>query len=431
MVGAILGISLGVITVVGIGCAVSWYRVVSPSEAHLVVSGNKRLVRSSDPKITKDGKAAYFAVPSWVPGFGRKIRIMDLRIKEINGEMETYEKNQARYNVKYSLKYRIEDVETAAETFTSDAELKAQLEENLKAAVRAATVKYDVVEARANKLKMQQEIETNLNDDLKRWGLVLSNFVLVDFQDTPTSKIISAISKRREVEIESDTRQLNAEKIKLARMKEAESDEAAQKREILRDQEVLISAQNKNQQVAEKEKDAKTSYYKVVEVETVRQAEVDKEKALIDAMRNKEVQAVNKENKRLEGEGQKLYLEEIAKGEAAKIRESGFAEAEAKDRLQLALNKFKDEAIRALVAEKVVEANRQVGIATSEALSKADVKVFAGNKDGQAGFNLSQLVESMSISSPVTAESFLNKLARPNDLGLNGLDLKVENKKKA
>ena len=154
------------------------------------------------------------------------------------------------------------------------------------------------------------------------------------------------------------------------------------------------------------------------------QANIDKDKAIVKANENKETETIKRETKRLEGEGDKLRQEEIAKGEAAPIREKGLAEAEAKEKLQEALNKFGDKAIRALVAEKIVEMQKDVGVETAKALSTADVKVFSGGDgDSKSGFDLGKIISSMAASNDGAAKAVLNKIARPNDLGLNGLDL--------
>ena len=157
-----------------------------------------------------------------------------------------------------------------------------------------------------------------------------------------------------------------------------------------------------------------------------------KEKQIVVANQRKEVEAINREQKRLVGEGTRLQQEEEAKGLAAPIREKGFAEAEAKEKLQSALNKFGDAAIRALVAEKIVEMQRDVGVEGAKALANSNMRVFAGS-DGGKGFDMGKMIESIQISSSDTANSVLNKLARPNDLGfkeLQGLVSQMEDGKK-
>lgn len=390
---------------------ISTYRIVPPSEAHLVVTPWGRWVASPDESVATKGRKAYFAIPILFA-----IRRLDVTIKELVVTQDTYEKNQARYEVKSSIKYRITDVMTAAERYINDEALQKQLTEVVKASVRAITVKYEVQDARANKHLMSEEILKQIKDDMGQWGLTLVNFQLIDFQDTAESKIISDISKRREVEIQAITRERNAEKIKQARMKEAEADEKAQEREIKRDEIVGMKEQNKIQQIAEQEKLAREKEYEVKRVMAVKQAEIDKE-----------AEMVVKEKKQLEGEGDRLKAEQVAKGDAAPIREKGYAEADAKEKLQDALNKFKSEAIRALVAEQVVSMQENVGIATAEALSKADLKVFAGGGQAQSGFDLGRMIQSLQVADDSTARSVLNRIGRPNDLGLSNLGFLLPN----
>jgi len=259
------------------------YRIVPAGTAHYVVSSGRTMVCTPDKTICDalpdhiKGSRWYFKIPIL-----RAVRVLDLTIKELVLSQETYEKNQARYNVKSSIKYRIKSVIRAAETFTSNDELKEQLKEIISASVRAITVKYDVVEARANKKKMGEEIQIEMKDDLDKWGLELINFQLIDFQDTADSKIISNISMRREVEIESRTREENAEKRKVARIKEAEAEELAKSREISKDKIIAQKEQDKKKEVAEREKLAKEKEYEVIQVETIQQANIDKEKAIIE-----------------------------------------------------------------------------------------------------------------------------------------------------
>lgn len=425
MMSNIILIALIAVVLIIILCAFAWYRITPPTEAHLVITPSKKMIVSSDDSIATDGKKTYFSIPSGIPLIGRQVRIMDLTIKEAVVEQESYEKNQARFKVKSSTKYRISNVNRAAETFDNDEELRKQLEEVIISSTNAVAALYDVVDMRSKKKQMSQAIHEEMQDDLEQWGLSLISFQLIDFRDTEDSKIISDISKRREVEIEARTREENAEKKKNARIKEADAEELAKSREIAKDQVIAEREQNKEQKIAEQRKLAEQKRFDVVQVQVVRQAEIDKEKAIVQANQNKETETINKETKKLIGEGDRLKQEEIAKGEAAPIREKGLAEAEAKEKLQAALNKFGDKAIMALTAEKIVEMQKEVGIETAKALTAADVKVFAGG-DGETknGFDLGKMISAMSASNDGAANAVLNKIARPNDLGLNGIDLK-------
>ena len=429
MINVIL-IAVFIIVAILIICSFLFYRIVAPTEAHLVITPSKKMIISSDDKVSTDGKKTYFSIPSGIPFIGRQVRIMDLTIKEAVVEQESYEKNQARFKVKSSTKYRISKVGRAAETFDNDVELRKQLEEVIVSSTNAVASQYDVTEMRSKKTEMSNSIRKEMQDDLEQWGLELISFQLIDFRDTDKSSIISDISKRREVEIESRTREENAEKIKQARIKEAEAEELAKSREIAKDQVLAEREQNKAQKIAEQEKLAEEKRLEVIRVVEVQRAQIDKEKAIVLANQKKDTEEINKQTKQLEGEGDRLKAEEMAKGEAAPIREKGFAESEAKEKLQAALNKFKPEAIIALTAELEVAKNQAVGIETAKALAVADVKVFAGG-DGTAkdGFDLGKMISAMSASSEGTANAALNKIARPNDLGFAGLKALADNPK--
>ncbi|MFO7820260.1 MAG: SPFH domain-containing protein, partial [Halanaerobacter sp.] len=273
----------------------SVYKIVPAGEAHLVVTPNKRMVCASDEKLRRNsGKSWYFYIPSWIPLIGRSVRQMDVTIKELVIEdQETYEKDQARYLVNSSTKYRINDASKSGETFTTDQELREQLKEIIKSAIRAVTVKYSVTDVRANKKRMSEEVEEEIRDDLHEWGLKLVSFALVDFQDTPDSKVISNISRRREVQIESETRMDNANRKKEARVKEAESDQAATDREIERDEAISKREKTKEIAIAKEEQKVASENMKVKKVNEVEQEKIDKEQAVIKAEADKEKRIID------------------------------------------------------------------------------------------------------------------------------------------
>lgn len=420
---------------------VFWYEIVPPSRADCVVSGRSKTVYSSDEKIGK-GNRAYFAFPSGLPIIGKVIRHVDLTIQELAIEQETYEKNQARYIVTSSTKFRVIDVLRAAETFTNEIDLKKQLEEIVKAATRAVTVLYDVREVRAEKSKIQDAIRKEITDDFQAWGLELVNFQIGDFFDTKESKIISNISRIREVEIETTTTENNADKHMQARMKVADAEEKAKTKEIATAKIIAEREQNMKRDIAQQEQLTAEKTLDVTRTKTLLQASIDKDKAAIDAEQektvaiinaereksvasiNKDKAEINKETLRLEGEGIKLKAQEVAIGDAAKMLEELYAEAKGKTELQQALGKFTSTAITALTAQAVVEKDRAVGIATAAALEKANVSLFAGGQSGAQAFNLSEIVACAKLSNPQVADALVNKLARPNDLGVKVINEK-------
>ncbi|MCK4260658.1 MAG: hypothetical protein KAX49_16900 [Halanaerobiales bacterium] len=76
--------TLNALFIIFIAILSKWYRIVPPSEAHLVVTPHKRMVCASDDSLRKNGgKSTYFEIPKWIPFMGRAVRIMDITIKEM------------------------------------------------------------------------------------------------------------------------------------------------------------------------------------------------------------------------------------------------------------------------------------------------------------------------------------------------------------
>jgi len=414
----------------------SVYKIVPAGEAHLVITPGKRIVCASDEKLRRNsGKSWYFYIPSWIPLIGRAVRQMDVTIKElVIKDQETYEKDQARYLVNSSTKYRIDDVSKAGETFITDQDLREQLKEIIRSAIRAVTVKYSVTDVRANKKRMSEEVEEEIRDDLHEWGLKLVSFALVDFQDTPDSKVISNISRRREVQIESETRIDNANRKKEARVKEAESDQAATDREIERDEAISKREKAKEITIAKEDQNVATEKMKVKKVNEVEQekidkeqavikAEADKEKRIIDAQAEKEQKEINatayKKEQQLKGEGNAEKTKIEAKAEAAATEKQGLAEAKVEEEKAKAFNQYTDNAIKALTAEDIVNKEKEIGISLAQALQESDMKfINAGETNNlldllgtaSGGANLGAMVDSLQKSSDIDLGNLASQL---------------------
>lgn len=419
-----------------LGIAFSIYTIVPANEAHVVIQGGKRRIFSSDLNYNKTGSASYYHVPSWFPGFGMKIHKMPLGILSIAvPEFLAWDTNRARFTCEIRAFVVIHDPVTAAMRFPSNEtlidiqELGIQISKIVEATMRDSTTKKNIREIINNRQGIIDYIKQPLSDVLSSWGLTLTDIELINFSDPTKAEfgekepphVVRDISVIEEVKINSEMRRKNAEEIKLARLTEAENEEIAKKREIERDEMISKREQEKNKFVAEKQKDA---LEKELEVERTRKTvtqDIEKQRAVIEANQKKAVEEINKLQKKLIGEGDRLMKEEQAKGEAAPIREKGYADADAKEKLQSSLNKFGDAAIRALVAEKVVDMQKEVGIASAKALEKADLRVFSGGGSAASGFELGKLVEGIRGSSDATAMATMNRLARPNDLGFKEL----------
>ena len=407
----------------------SLYRIVPADYAHVVIRKGTMKVYSPHEEYSTEGKSTYFEIPDWFFLFGLGLRVhkIPLEIIPINvPDFLAFDKDRARFVCNIVAFVTVNDSVVAAKRFGGNIEnLKSQVSKVVQATTRDATTKRAIREIINDREGIINTITKPLTEALIHWGLDLRDIELVEFRDPRTdeygeeSHVIADISSIIEEQINSEMRQKNAEQRKTARLKEAEADESAQKREITRDEEVGKRKQQQEKKVFDEQKLAREAALDVEKVQKVKTQEIEKERQIVEAKQMKEVEEIKKQKKKLEGEGDRLMQEEQAKGAAAPIREKGFAEAMAKEKLQAALNKFKDEAIRALVAELIVEKDRQIGVELAKSLEKADLKVFAGSGEGKAGFDLGQLLGAIKVSGDKEdVNALLNRIGKPNDLGI-------------
>lgn len=420
----------------------SLYTIVPADYADVVIQGSSSSddvdsqrgmrVYSSHREYSKDGKGAYFKIPSWFFIFrlGMKVHRIPLQIIDINvPDFLAFDKDRARFVCNIVAFVTVTKPMVAAKRFSGDMEkLQLDVAKVVQATTRDATTKKPIREIINDRDSIINTIRDPLTKALTHWGLELRDIELVEFRDpTPTgdeddttSHVIADISSIIEEQINSEARQKNAEQKKTAKVKEAEADEVSKKREIQRDEEVGVRKQQQEKQIFVQEKLAREAQLEVEKVQQVKTQEIEKERQIVEANQKKEVEIINKEQKKLLGEGDHLQKEEQAKGDAAATREEGLAEAAAKEALQVALNKFEDKAIRALVAEKIVEMQKIVGVAGAKALENADLRMFVGSDEG--GFDMGKMIASTMVANDSSAGSVLNRLARPNDLGFSSMD---------
>lgn len=412
------------------------YTMVPANEAHVAIKRGHKRVYSSDKTYSPDGRAAYFHIPSWVPGYGMLVHRMPLKILPVVvPEFLAFDMYRARFTCEIRAFVMIADPVVAATRFPTTSrvgidleELGNQISKIVEATMRDSTTKKNIRDIINNREDIINYIRKPLTEVISSWGLTLTDIELIDFKDPTKAElgekepphVIRDISTMVEVEINSEMRRKNAEQTKIARLTEAETEQIAKNREIEKEEQIAKREQEKNKIVAEQRKIALEKELEVTKTQQVTMQVIEKEKMIVEANQRKEIESINKQQKQLVGEGDRLMKEEQAKGEAAPIREKGYAEADAKGKLQEALNKFGDNAIRAMVAEKVVEMQRAVGIAGAQAFQNSDMRVFVGS-DAGGGFDVGKMIEGVRTSSDSSAKSLLNRLARPGDLGFEQL----------
>jgi len=410
-----------------------WYTIVPADYADVVIQKGRMRVFSSHPdygteKIV-DGRtiAAYFQIPKWFFFFNLAMEVhrMPLKIMKIDvPNFLAFDNKRARFVVDIVAYVTVKEPVVAAKRLSGGVtELANAMSVIAQATMRDVTTKRPIREIINNRDDIIKAITPPMKEAIAHWGLDLNDVELIDFKDPSKeetgidSHVIEDISQMIEQEINSEMRQKNADNRKAARLKEAETDEEATKREIARNEEVAKREQEKNRLVAERQKEAIREQLEVTKVEQVKNAEIQKEKQIVIANQMKDVEAINKQQKQLIGEGDKLKLEAQAKGEAASIFEKLLAEAKGKDELQKALRNFNDTSITAMVIQQIVEKDKAIGVAGAEALKMAKINAFLGGGEGAEAFSVGKVLQALTISNPGIADSLYHRIKMPNDLG--------------
>jgi len=156
--------------------------------------------------------------------------------------------------------------------------------------------------------------------------------------------------------------------------------EVTEKRDAERLQEVGIAKERANQSIQLERKMTMEKEMAVLRVEEVESKKIQASARVEEAegvkLSNIREAEGDREASALEGKGIGEREAAVGSGEASAIRQKGLAEAEAKERLADALSRFEEEGLLALLGEKFIEKDKDVGVAIARAYEDADMKVI-------------------------------------------------------
>lgn len=400
---------IGGAIVVGVGLiAIALRRVPEADEAVVIIHQGKMRVLSGHPehkysveyelnskgeiigvKRVPHNQVAYYAIPSSIPIIGRQIQKMPLNMIEVSvPDFETFDKERAKFNCDVKAYIYIKDVITAAKRFPGSIEnLKSQMSAVIQGATRQVTTQRQVREVLTDREGIREMTREKVKREVDEWGLELSDLEILDFKDAKGSSVITDISSIKHAEINSEARQKNAEQFKLARLKEAETEEEAKRRELQKEENVGVREKNKNQKIAIEDQKAQEELMKVLQINTVRKAEIEKE-ALIQES---------------EGKKQALIMDGEGKAEAQKL--ILFAEADGLSKKADAMEKIN----KSSIGVREIEMKEKIGIELAKAYQRAEIKVIqAGDKPqnlldlvtASGGANLGAALSSLNATNP-------------------------------
>jgi flotillin len=395
-----------VLAVVGFLVAVTLRRVVPTNEVHIVQSSKET---KSYGKGTGHGNT-YFEWPASLPFLGITKTVMPTSNFDVDLKgYEAYDEGRLPFVVDVKAFFRIADSNEAAQKVANFEELLNQLTAIVQGAVRTVLASNSIEEIMQGRSKFGNEFTAEVKEQLKNWGVeTVKNIELMDIRDHANSKVIANIMEKKKSLIESQSRievaknQRDAELSEIAAKQETDLKaqaalEAVGLRTTQQEQNVALAQQAQAQVVKEQEKLTKEKEMNVLQVESVRKAEIAKAVALVKAEEDKQKALIAAEAEKQKtatiSAGQLEATKNLAEGIAAEGKAKADAERamlSAPVEAQITLAKeigSNDSYQKYLLGVEQIKANQAVGTAQADALKAAQIKVIANSGNASEGLN--------------------------------------------
>lgn len=441
MTNILLFAGLGLVALAGItllGMAIVFRKVVPTNMVHIVQSSKK----TTSYGTNRDNGNVYYRFPSWMPRVGVDVIELPVSNFDINlKEYIAYDIGRVPFVVDVTAFFRIENTNMAAQRVTNYRELQDQLTTIVQGATRKVLASDKLDSIMLERSKFGDAFTKEVENELVGWGVEsVKNMELMDIRDARDSQVIENIMAKEKSKIDRESRVTVAENERAAKVAEIEAiqatdiraqeaEQAVGQRKAEKDREVGIANEQSSQAVKEQKRETAVRDMAIRQVEEVKQAEIDREKAIVAANEQKDTTVLiadgNLEAERRAAEGIKIKGE--ADAEAKKLMELAPIRAQ----IELAQEIGDNEGYQQyLILLDAISAHRDVGVAQAEALEAADIKVIsnagdvsdgvkgaAGVLSSRGGTNMAAMVEGFA-QSPL-GEEILSKLT-------GGIKLKTE-----
>lgn len=378
--------------------AIAFRIVVSTNDVHIVQSAKRTISYGKG----QDAGNVYYKWPAWVPHFGVRVTSFPVSVFDVALDAySAYDKGRVPFVIDIIAFFRITDSDMAAQRVFSFDELKEQLSLILKGAIRTILASSEIEEILEGRSKFGEMFTKEVDDQLKQWGVQTVKCIeLMDIRDASNSEVIQNIMAKNKSKIEKESRVAVAGNIQAAQVAEVEAmqtvetrkleaQEVVGKRKAEADKQIGIATQQAQQLIKEEEKNTAVKAMAIVEVNSVRQAEITRSTQIILADQSKQVLVTNsnatKEQTVILADGNL----EAAKRNAEAIEVQGNAKGAAETALlmapvnsQITLAKeigANKEYQTYLISVRTIEANQAVGIEQAKALTAAEIKVIANS----------------------------------------------------
>jgi len=387
-------------------------RVVPRHEAHVIIKRKRVVVYSGTPDIAGYSGSTYYYFPSWVPLLGMDVTEVPLSVLELRvPEMVTFAARNARFTLTASVFVRVTEPLKSAQRWPGRHvdDFVSGVKELMENAIRNTTTAFAAEDIVEKKDEIAAKLQHALSSDMEEYGCIITNVGIVDITDAPGNTVISDIARKREAEINSESRQIVAVKEREARVVEAENKQAAEMRESAAAEAIGVREREKEQRVFVSQQKVAQEEMEVSRIKEVRAAEIDRDAAIERAQGEWKAVILKRE---AEAEG----VRSVGLAEAEVTRNKGLAEAEAIAKRVEALNALQDTGR----SFRNIEKDERVGMELAKALQQADLKlVSTGDVDSfldlfsaDGGAKLGAFVSSLRQVEPELADRLIGVIDR-------------------
>lgn len=406
MDGVLISVGILVFFAAVIGIALMFRRVVATNEVHIVQSAR---ATTSYGRGTGHGNT-YFEWPAFLPILGVTKVILPVSNFDVDlKDYEAYDEGRLPFRVDVKAFFRIADSNEAAQRVASFEELQHHLTAVVQGSVRVVLATSTIEEIMQGRSKFGIAFTNEVADQLKSWGVeTVKNIELMDIRDSQNSKVIANIMEKKKSQIEAESRievaknHRNADiaEIEATRETNLKSEEAKQTvglRQVEVNQQLQTGAEKSAQLVRDQQKLTKEKDMAILEIETVRKAEITKKQGLIVAEQNRQAVVIQAEGSKTVTTLKAEADLEAKRREAEGVAALGIATAESEKALlmapvqaQVTLAKEigqNKEYQQYLITVEQIKAHQAVGIAQAEALQDAEIKVIANSGSATGAIN--------------------------------------------
>jgi len=384
-------------------------RVVARDEAHVVIKRRRVVVYSGTADISGYSGSTYYYFPSWVPMLGMDVTQVPLSVLELRvPEMVTFAARNARFALTASVFVRVTDPLKSAQRWPGRhvEDFVSGVKELMENAIRNTTTAFAAEDIIEKKDEIASKLQHALSADMDEYGCIITNVGIVDLTDAPGNTVISDIARKREAEINSESRQIVAVKEREARVVEAENRQAAEMRESAAAETIGVRDREKEERVYVSQQKVAQEEMEVEKIRQVRAAAIER------AQGERQAVILRRE---AEAEGTKA----VGLAEAEVTRNKGLAEAIAK-RVK-ALNQLQEEGR----TFRTIEKDERVGMELAKALQQADLKLVSTGEverfldlfSADGGAKLGAFLSSLRQVEPELANRLIGVLDRLGQAG--------------